>query len=139
MPLAVSTHAPSARAMGSGAKDPAYRIRKRSRSSTGQEYDADVATSISTHVLDTEHGEPARGVRVELFRGDLLLSVRETDEDGRIPDLGGVELPPDVYKLVFHPRSPFFRGVEVEVELADGHYHVPLLLSPYSCVIYRGS
>ena len=113
-------------------------MRKRSRSSTEQEYDAAVV-SISTHVLDTERGEPARGVRVELFRGDLLLSVRETDEDGRVSDLGGVELPPDVYRLVFHPRSPFFRGIEVEVELADGHYHVPLLLAPYSCAIYRGS
>ena len=113
-------------------------MRKRSRSSTEQEYDAAVV-SISTHVLDTERGEPARGIRVELLRGDLLLSVRETDEDGRIPDLGGVELPPDVYRLVFHPRSPFFRGVEVEVELAEGHYHVPLLLAPYSCAIYRGS
>ena len=50
-----------------------------------------------------------------------------------------VELPADVYKLVFHPRSPFFRGIEVEVELGDGHYHVPLLLAPYSCAIYRGS
>ena len=113
-------------------------MRKRSRSSTEQEYDAAVV-SISTHVLDTERGEPARGIRVELLRGDLLLSVRETDEDGRVSDLGGVELPPDVYRLVFHPRSPFFRGIEVEVELADGHYHVPLLLAPYSCAIYRGS
>ena len=111
---------------------------QRSRSSTEQEYDAAVV-SISTHVLDTERGEPARGIRVELLRGDLLLSVRETDEDGRVSDLGGVELPPDVYRLVFHPRSPFFRGIEVEVELADGHYHVPLLLAPYSCAIYRGS
>jgi 5-hydroxyisourate hydrolase len=113
-------------------------MRKRSRSSTEQEYDAAVV-SISTHVLDTERGEPARGIRVELLRGDLLLAVRETDEDGRVPDLGGVELPPDVYRLVFHPRSPFFRGIEVEVELAEGHYHVPLLLAPYSCAIYRGS
>ena len=113
-------------------------MRKRSRSSTEQEYDAAVV-SISTHVLDTERGEPARGIRVELLRGDLLLAVRETDDDGRVPDLGGVELPPDVYRLVFHPRSPFFRGIEVEVELADGHYHVPLLLAPYSCAIYRGS
>jgi 5-hydroxyisourate hydrolase len=113
-------------------------MRKRSRSSTEQEYDAAVV-SISTHVLDTERGEPARGIRVELLRGDLLLSVRETDEDGRIPDLGGVELPPDVYRLLFHPRSPFFRGIEVEVELAEGHYHVPLLLAPYSCAIYRGT
>ena len=95
--------------------------------------------SISTHVLDTERGEPARGIRVELLRGELLLAVRETDEEGRVPDLGGVELPPDVYRLVFHPRSPFFRGIEVEIELAEGHYHVPLLLAPYSCAIYRGS
>ena len=113
-------------------------MRKRSRSSTEQEYDAAVV-SISTHVLDTERGEPARGIRVELLRGELLLSVRETDEDGRVSDLGGVELPSDVYRLVFHPRSPFFRGIEVEVELAEGHYHVPLLLAPYSCAIYRGS
>jgi 5-hydroxyisourate hydrolase len=95
--------------------------------------------SMSTHVLDTERGEPARGIRVELFQGETLLSVRETDEDGRIADLGGEELVPDVYRLVFHPRSPFFRRVEVEVELGEGHYHVPLLLSPYSCAIYRGS
>ena len=95
--------------------------------------------SISTHVLDTERGEPARGIRVELFQGETLLSVRETDEDGRVADLGGEELAPDVYRLVFHPRSPFFRRVEVEVELGEGHHHVPLLLSPYSCAIYRGS
>jgi 5-hydroxyisourate hydrolase len=95
--------------------------------------------SISTHVLDTERGEPARGIAVELFRGDELVAVRETNEDGRIPDLGGDELPPDVYRLVFHPRSPFFRKVEVAVELGEGHYHVPLLLSPYSCAIYRGN
>jgi 5-hydroxyisourate hydrolase len=95
--------------------------------------------SISTHVLDTERGEPARGVRVELYRGEKLVAARETNEDGRIPDLAGDEAPPDVYRLVFHPRSPFFRRVEVEVEVGEGHYHVPLLLAPYSCAIYRGS
>jgi 5-hydroxyisourate hydrolase len=95
--------------------------------------------TISTHVLDTERGEPARGIAVELFRGDELVAVRETNDEGRIPDLGGDDLPPDVYRLVFHPRSPFFRRVEVAVELGEGHYHVPLLLSPYSCAIYRGS
>jgi 5-hydroxyisourate hydrolase len=95
--------------------------------------------TISTHVLDTERGEPARGIAVELFRGEELVAVRETNDDGRIPDLGGDDLPPDVYRLVFHPRSPFFRRVEVAVELGEGHYHVPLLLSPYSCAIYRGS
>ena len=88
--------------------------------------------SISTHVLDTERGEPARGVRVELYRGDELV-------DGRIPDLAGEDAEPDVYRLVFHPRSPFFRRVEIEIELGPGHYHVPLLLAPYSCALYRGS
>ncbi len=95
--------------------------------------------SISTHVLDTEHGAPARGVTVELFRGDDLVASGETDDDGRIADLAGDELGPGAYRLVFHPSSPFFRRVEVEVELGPGHYHVPLLMAPYSCAIYRGS
>jgi 5-hydroxyisourate hydrolase len=95
--------------------------------------------SISTHVLDTEHGAPARGVTVELFRGDDLVASGETDDDGRIADLAGDELAPGTYRLVFHPSSPFFRRVEVEVELGPGHYHVPLLMAPYSCAIYRGS
>ncbi len=94
-------------------------------------------TSISTHVLDTERGRPASGVRVELLRGDELVVGRETDEDGRIADLAEVE--PGTYRLVFHPPSPFFRRVELELELADGHYHVPLLLASYSCTTYRGS
>jgi 5-hydroxyisourate hydrolase len=95
--------------------------------------------SISTHVLDIGRGEPARGVTVELFRGDDLVASGETDDDGRIDQLAGDELGPGAYRLVFHPSSPFFRRVEVEVELGPGHYHVPLLLAPYSCAIYRGS
>ena len=46
---------------------------------------------ISTHVLDTGRGEPARGVRVQLFAGDELLADRETDDDGRIRDLADVK------------------------------------------------
>jgi 5-hydroxyisourate hydrolase-like protein (transthyretin family) len=95
--------------------------------------------TISTHVLDTGRGEPARGVAVELFRGDDLVASGETDDDGRIAQLAGDELGPGAYRLVFHPSSPFFRRVEVEVELGPGHHHVPLLLAPYSCAIYRGS
>ena len=45
----------------------------------------------------------------------------------------------DWLDLVFHPPSPFFRRVELEIEVADGHYHVPLLVSPFSCASYRGS
>ena len=94
--------------------------------------------SLSTHVLDTDRGEPARGVRVELFRGDEVLAAAETNEDGRIPELAA-ELSPGVYRLVFHPPSPFFRRIELELELGAGHYHVPLLLAPYACTTYRGS
>ena len=93
---------------------------------------------ISTHVLDTGRGEPARGVRVQLFRGDELVADRETDDDGRVRDLADVE--PGACRLVFHPPSPFFRRIEVEVVIEAGRdYHVPLLLSPYACAIYRGS
>ena len=92
---------------------------------------------ISTHVLDTRAGAPAVGVRIELYRGDELLASRETDADGRVRDLADVE--PGVYRLVFHPPSPFFRRIEVELELGEGNYHVPLLASPFGCAIYRGS
>ncbi|HVM68728.1 MAG TPA: hydroxyisourate hydrolase [Gaiellaceae bacterium] len=94
-------------------------------------------TSVSTHVLDTGAGRPAAGVRVELRRDGVAVAEATTDADGRarLAD----ELEPGTYAVVFHPPSPFFRRVELEVELADGHYHVPLLVSPYSCASYRGS
>ena len=92
---------------------------------------------ISTHVLDTANGRPAAGVRVELYDGDRLVGSADTDADGRIRELADVG--PGTYRLVFHPPSPFFKRVELEVELGDGHYHVPLLVSPYACVTYRGS
>jgi 5-hydroxyisourate hydrolase len=99
--------------------------------------------TISTHVLDTELGRPARGVRVELYAGADLLGSDRTDEDGRIADLTGGRAPgPGRYRLVFSdPPSRFFRRVELEIEIDDPrrHYHVPLLVSPYSCASYRGS
>ena len=97
-----------------------------------------MSASLSTHVLDTGAGRPASGVRVELFRGDEPVGGGETDDDGRIGDLAA-DLAPGDYRLVFHPPSPFFRRVELEVRLDDGHYHVPLLVSPYGCASYRGS
>ncbi len=96
-------------------------------------------TTVSTHVLDTERGRPASGVRVELFRSETLVGSGQTDADGRIGDLAEGELESGSYRLVFHPPSPFFRRVELEVVLDEGHYHVPLLLSPYACTTYRGS
>jgi 5-hydroxyisourate hydrolase len=98
-----------------------------------------VSSSISTHVLDTAAGRPAAGVRVELFQGDALLGTGATDDDGRIGSLyEGMEA--GTHRLVFHPPSPLFRRVELELELdGSSHYHVPLLLSPFACTIYRGS
>ncbi len=95
--------------------------------------------TISTHVLDTERGEPARGIRVELYRGDALVGAGETNDDGRIAEVSREPLPAGVYRLVFHPPSPFFRRVELELALEDGHYHVPLLVSPWAYSTYRGS
>jgi 5-hydroxyisourate hydrolase len=97
-----------------------------------------VSASLSTHVLDTGRGEPAGGVRVELLRGEEHVGAGETDDDGRIPELAA-GLDAGEYRLVFHPPSPFFRRVEFDIVLDDGHYHVPLLVSPYGCVSYRGS
>jgi 5-hydroxyisourate hydrolase len=96
-----------------------------------------MSASVSTHVLDTAAGRPAARVRVELFRDAELVAAAETDADGRVGRLAEVD--PGAYRLVFHPPSPFFRRVELEVELAEGHYHVPLLVAPYSCTTYRGS
>jgi 5-hydroxyisourate hydrolase len=97
-----------------------------------------MTVSLSTHVLDTEQGRPAAGVQVSVYREAELVAGGETDDDGRIADLAS-ELDPGVYRLVFDPVSPYFRRVELEVELDDGHHHVPLLVASYSCTTYRGS
>ena len=96
-----------------------------------------MSVSLSTHVLDVERGRPAAGVRVELWQ-EQLLTAGETDDDGRIAQLA-TGLEPGTYRLLFRPDSPFFKGVGIEVALKDGHYHVPLLISSYSCTTYRGS
>jgi 5-hydroxyisourate hydrolase len=93
--------------------------------------------TVSTHVLDTEQGKPAVGVRVELWHGEELAGSGETDADGRIGKLA--DAGPGTYRIVFHPPSPFFRRVELEVELGEGHHHIPLLISSYACATYRGS
>jgi 5-hydroxyisourate hydrolase len=97
-----------------------------------------VSVSLSTHVLDTGAGKPAGGVRVELCRGSDVLASGTTDADGRIATLAE-GLDPGRYAIVFWPPSPYFTRVELEVELAEGHHHVPLLVSPYGCATYRGS
>ncbi len=96
--------------------------------------------SISTHVLDTGRGEPARGVRVELYRQTQRLSVQETNHDGRIPDLVRGPLEAGPYRLIVHLPTPFFSRLELEFTIADAarSYHIPLLVSPYACTVYRG-
>ena len=97
-----------------------------------------MSVSVSTHVLDTAAGAAGRGnARGAATARDEQIADTTTDADGRARL--AEELEAGTYRIVFHPRSPFFRRVELEIELADGHYHVPLLVSPYSCVTYRGS
>jgi 5-hydroxyisourate hydrolase len=102
-------------------------------------------TTLSTHVLDTEHGRPAAGVRVTLLRGEVSVATLATNDDGRIPAIGG-QLGPDTYRLVFDvggyfEHHGFFERVSIDFRLSgsDAHYHIPLLLSPYACTSYRGS
>ena len=109
--------------------------------------------TISTHVLDTTRGEPAAGVAVLLFRLEArertLLGTRETDDDGRIGDVGG-PLAPGRYGLSFEVATyykkrgdppPFLERVTIDFEItgARARYHIPLLMSPFSCASYRGS
>jgi 5-hydroxyisourate hydrolase len=95
---------------------------------------------ISTHVLDTEAGRPAAAVKVALYRGEDLISEQQTDDDGRIAELAPDGLEPGVYRLVFHIGG-FFDRIDLSLQISEvsRHYHVPLLIAPYSCVTYLGS
>jgi len=111
--------------------------------------------TISTHVLDTEAGMPARGVHVSLYKlGEddrpVRLTQALTDDDGRIRDLLGRPMAAGIYRLEFNlagARGPgtgddrFFRRLTIELRVDDvgRSYHVPLLLAPYSMTTYRGS
>lgn len=98
--------------------------------------------SISTHVLDTTSGRPATGLRVELQRDERVVASGITDADGRVRELAR-DLEPGRYRLVFethvYAADAFFHRVALDVELAPGHTHVPLLLSRYGITSYRGS
>ena len=105
--------------------------------------------TISTHVLDTELGAPAAGVRVTLYRLDIgsapiRMTQALTDPDGRIRDLLERPLAAGDYRLEFElgrGEEPFFRRLVVDVSILDvtRSYHVPLLLAPYAMTTYRGS
>ncbi|WP_433715229.1 hydroxyisourate hydrolase [Nocardia sp. CA-084685] len=98
--------------------------------------------SLSTHVLDAASGRPAAGLPVRLEKADgTVLAERRTDDDGRIKDLPALEI--GVHRLIFETGdfSPFYPSVTIDflVTAPAEHYHVPLLLSPYSYSTYRGS
>jgi 5-hydroxyisourate hydrolase len=102
---------------------------------------------VTTHVLDTATGRPAKGiaVRFETAEGKPIAEGR-TDDDGRIRDLGPETLDPGVYRLVFDTGAhlgpdAFFPEVALAFRISDGtaHHHVPLLLSPFAYSTYRGS
>lgn len=96
-----------------------------------------MSCSLSTHVLDTGRGVPAEGVALKLVRDGETIATTTTDADGRATLADALE--PGTYRLAFYPPSPFFTRVVLQVELEEGHYHVPLLVSDYSCASYRGS
>jgi len=111
-------------------------------------------SGISTHVLDTSKGLPARGVRVALERrslegGWVEVSKGVTDQNGRVAELlgNGEGLQAASYRLIFSTgeyfqgQECFYPEVTVQFDVRDTtvHYHVPLLLSPYGYTTYRGS
>lgn len=110
---------------------------------------------LTTHVLDTAAGRPARDLRFALYCGGRLLAAGKTNADGRCdsPLLEGDAFAAGEYELQFEAGDyfaragaamadpPFLGTVVIRFGVADPklHYHVPLLLSPYAYSTYRGS
>jgi 5-hydroxyisourate hydrolase len=113
---------------------------------------------LTTHVLDIGAGLPAAGVRIEVHEltaaTHKLLASAATGSDGRCaaPLLAGADFRAGRYAISFHvaayfrgrgielPEPPFFDEVLIRVGIAhsEQHYHVPLLISPWSYSVYRG-
>lgn len=110
-------------------------------------------TTLSTHVLDTMHGRPAAGLALVLSGPEGEIARGTTNADGRAPALVPGPLAPGRYALRFMvadyfraagvqlPDPPFLDQVTLDFGIAadGGHYHVPLLVSPWSYSTYRGS
>jgi 5-hydroxyisourate hydrolase len=112
---------------------------------------------LTTHVLDTANGVPGGGIKISLFSldgGRELIASAVTNKDGRTdsPLLDEAAFKAGPYELEFsvgeyfaaagnqQADPPFLDDVVIRVSLADdSHYHVPLLVSPWSYSTYRGS
>jgi 5-hydroxyisourate hydrolase len=104
--------------------------------------------SVSTHVLDASRGTPAAGIAVTLTTAGADPEVLEsgaTDADGRYRFES--EIPAGAYRLAF-ATGPYFTAravdafypeVTITFTVTAGHFHVPLLLSPFAYSTYRGS
>jgi 5-hydroxyisourate hydrolase len=105
--------------------------------------------SVSTHILDASLGVPAAGVGITLERNGAggwdRLESAATDADGR--HRFGALTPAGTYRLVFatgryfadRATAAFYPEVTVTFSVTEGHFHVPLLLSPFGYSTYRGS
>ena len=113
-------------------------------------------SGISTHILDTARGKPAIALRavLEKIEGDSVVTIighGSTDREGRIRQLlpDDIQLKAGTYRLTFDTGSyfaaqhveTFYPTVSVLFSITDeaGHYHVPLLLSPFGYSTYRGT
>lgn len=108
-------------------------------------------STLSTHVLDTALGKPAEGVHVVLKHGGAIMGSGTTNADGRVKDIAGAgtNLGAGEYSLTFSvadyfrrsSRASFYSDIVITFNVLDGegHYHVPLLISPFGYSTYRGS
>ncbi|MBW8812746.1 MAG: hydroxyisourate hydrolase [Caulobacterales bacterium] len=112
-------------------------------------------SGLTTHVLDTMHGQPASGLSLRLMQGGETLAQAVTNLDGRVdrPLLDAATIKAGTYRLEFDvghyfrdlgvplPSPAFLETVVIDFGIADAaaHYHVPLLVSPYAYSTYRGS
>ena len=115
---------------------------------------------LTTHVLDTTRGCPAKGIKIDLFKipaeYDLVrIATGETNDDGRLskPILSGKDFRKGKYQMIFYAKeylqlyfthlseNLFFEEIPIRFAISQSmeHYHIPLLLSPFGYSTYRGS
>ena len=111
-------------------------------------------SQITTHILDTTKGKPAKGITIVLYNGEndewKEIARGKTNDDGRIVDFLKKDstLQPGIYKMRFETKDYFDRNaietfypyVEIIFDIrSNDHYHIPLLLNPFGYSTYRGS